>query len=124
MSCQKDRQWSSIDETDSSPSRYPIYTLFLPAYLTAHGAKLGDGSTSTTYRDYTVAATVGIIGPFLSGYLVQIPRLGRRRSMTITACCAATFAIAFTTVRNEAQNVAFSSMINFWQNAYYGILYA
>ncbi|KIW91693.1 uncharacterized protein Z519_07661 [Cladophialophora bantiana CBS 173.52] len=103
---------------------YPIYTLFLPVYLTAHGAKLGDGSTKTTYRDYTIAATVGILGPFLSGYLVQIPLLGRRRSMAITACCAATFAIAFTTVRNEAQNVAFPSMINFWQNAYYGILYS
>ncbi|EXJ88754.1 hypothetical protein A1O3_01818 [Capronia epimyces CBS 606.96] len=103
---------------------YPIYTLFLPAYLAAHGARLGDGSTYMTYRDYTISSIVGIFGPLLSGYLVQVPLLGRRYSMTVTACCAAAFAIASTTVRNEAQHLAFSSMINFWQNAYYGILYA
>ncbi|KEF51730.1 uncharacterized protein A1O9_12067 [Exophiala aquamarina CBS 119918] len=103
---------------------YPVYTLFLPAYLSSKGAKLGDGSVYVTYRDYTISSTVGIFGPILSGFLVQLKFLGRRRSMTVTACCAAAFAIAFTTAKTEAQNIAFSSMINFWQNAYYGILYA
>jgi hypothetical protein len=37
--------------------------------------------------------------------------------------CAA-FSGAFTSVKNEAQNLSFSCMINFWLNALYGIVYA
>ena len=44
--------------------------------------------------------------------------------MALTAICAAAFAGAFTSVRTEASNIAFSCMVNFWQNAFYGILYA
>lgn len=104
--------------------RYPIYTLYLPIYLANNGADIGDGSTFQTYRDYSISSTVGIAGPILSACLVDIKILGRRRSMALTALCAASFAGAFTSVRTEAGNIAFSSMINFWQNAFYGILYA
>ncbi|XHF99942.1 hypothetical protein AWENTII_003423 [Aspergillus wentii] len=103
---------------------YPIYTLYLPIYLANNGADIGDGSTFQTYRDYSISSTVGIAGPVLSACLVDIKILGRRRSMALTALCAASFAGAFTSVRTEAGNIAFSSMINFWQNAFYGILYA
>ena len=44
--------------------------------------------------------------------------------MAITALCAAAFAGAFTSVRTEGSNIAFSCMISFWQNAFYGVLYA
>ncbi|KAB8245074.1 major facilitator superfamily domain-containing protein [Aspergillus flavus] len=102
---------------------YPVYTVFLPYYLEAHGATLGDGSTYQTYRDWSISSVVGIWGPILSAFLVQVPFLGRRRSMTLTACACAAFSGAFTTVKNESQNLAFSSMINFWLNALYGIIY-
>lgn len=104
--------------------RYPIYTLFLPIYLANNGAHLGNGSTYQTYRDYSISSVVGIFGPILAAVLVNIPRLGRRKSMAITALCAAAFAGAFTSVRTEAANLAFSSMLGFWQNAFYAILYA
>ncbi|KAE8379865.1 major facilitator superfamily domain-containing protein [Aspergillus bertholletiae] len=77
---------------------YPVYTVFLPYYLEAHGANLGDGSTYQTCRDWTISSAVGIWGPMLTG-----------------ACAA--FAGAFTTVKSEPQNLAFSSMISFWPNA-------
>lgn len=93
--------------------RYPVYTVFLPYYLEAHGATLGDGSTYQTYRDWSISSVVGIWGPILSAFVVQVPFLGRRRSMTLTACACAAFSGAFTTVKNESQNLAFSSMINF-----------
>lgn len=104
--------------------RYPIYTLFLPVFLENNGANLGDGSTFQTYRDYCIASTVGIVGPWLAAYLVNIGWLGRRGTMALTAVCAASFAGAFTSVRTEASNIAFSSLINFWQNAFYATLYA
>ena len=98
--------------------------MYLSYYLEAHGAKLGDGSTYQTYRDWTISSIVGIFGPALSAYLVEVPFLGRRRAMTITAFVCAAFAGAFTSVKTEAQNLAFSSMINFWLNALYAIIYA
>jgi hypothetical protein len=104
--------------------RYPIYTLFLPIYLANNGAKIGGGSTYKTYRDYSISSTVGIFGPILSAGLVNVSLLGRRRTMAVTALCAAAFAGAFTSVRSEATNLAFSSLLGFWQNAFYAVLYA
>ncbi|KAF5013019.1 hypothetical protein FDECE_966 [Fusarium decemcellulare] len=103
---------------------YPVYTLYLPVYLQNRGADLGSGSTFQTYRDYSISSTVGIFGPVLATFLVNVPLLGRRRSMALTALCAAAFCGGFTTVRTEGSNIAFSSMISFWQNAFYAILYA
>ncbi|KAL3710994.1 hypothetical protein TMatcc_004791 [Talaromyces marneffei ATCC 18224] len=84
---------------------YPTYTLFLSYYLEAHGADLGDGSNYQTYRDWAVSAVVGILGPALRGM-------------------CAIFAGAFTIIKNEGQNLAFSCMITFWLNAAYSIIYA
>ncbi|KAH8663441.1 sugar transporter [Tricladium varicosporioides] len=103
---------------------YPVYTVFLAYYLAAHGAKLGDGSTYQTYRDLVVSSVVGIFGPILSAWLIEINFIGRRRGMAIMAIVTAAFAGAFTSVQSEAQNLAFSCMIGFWQNGFYAILYA
>ncbi|KAJ3512678.1 hypothetical protein NM208_g15290 [Fusarium decemcellulare] len=103
---------------------YPVYSLYLPIYLENNGAKIGNGSTFQTYRDYTISSTVGIFGPLLSTYMVNIGVLGRRRSMALTALYAAAFSGGFTTVRNEASNLGFSCTISFWQNAFYAILYS
>lgn len=43
--------------------------------------------------------------------------------MAITAAACVAFSGAFTTVKSEAQNLAFSSMTGFWLNAVYAILY-
>lgn len=98
--------------------------MYLPIYLQNNGANLGTGSTFQTYRDYSISSTVGIFGPILATIMVNIPHLGRRRAMAIAALVAAAFCGGFTTVRNEASNIAFSCMISFWQNAFYAILYA
>ncbi|PLB53076.1 sugar transporter [Aspergillus steynii IBT 23096] len=103
---------------------YPLYTLFLPIYLQTNGANLGSGSTFQTYRDYCISSSIGILGPILSTLLVNVRFLGRRRSMALTAICAGAFAGAFTTVRSEGANIAFSSLVNFWQHGYYAILYS
>ncbi|KAJ6098915.1 sugar transporter [Penicillium canescens] len=102
---------------------YPIYTVFLTYYLEAHGAKLGTGGIYQTYRDWSVSSAVGIFGPVFSAVLIQTSFLGRRRTISVTAFACAIFAGAFTTVKNESQNLAFSCMINFWLNALYGVIY-
>ncbi|KAH7126065.1 putative sugar transporter [Dactylonectria macrodidyma] len=103
---------------------YPLYTIFLPYYLAAHGAELGDGSTYTAYRDWTVSSAVGVVGPFVSMYMVSLKLFKSKKSLFIMACICTAFSGAFTTVRTSGQNLAFSSMINFSLNGLYAIIYS
>lgn len=91
-----------------------IHIIFLLYCLAAHGGYLGNGGTYQTYRNYTVSCVVGIFAPILSAYLIQVPLLGRRRAMAMTGPMAGTFLAAFMSLKSEGQNLAFSSMINFW----------
>lgn len=103
---------------------YPLYTIFLPYYLEANGVAVGESSTYITYRDWTVSSIVGVFGPLLSMYMVSTRRLRSRISMAITAAACVAFSGAFTTVKTMGQNLAFSSMVNFWLNALYAVIYA
>ncbi|KAJ9144149.1 Major facilitator superfamily transporter [Pleurostoma richardsiae] len=103
---------------------YPLYTIFLPYYLSAHGASLGEDSNYITYRDWSVSSVVGIFGPFVSMYMVSYRHLRSRRSILLTGAACAAFSGAFTSVRTAGQNLAFSCMINFWLNALYAIVYS
>lgn len=103
---------------------YPLFIIFLPYYLESHGARLGSSSSYQTYRDWTVSSVAGIFGPFLGMAMIATPWLKSRRSIAVSALACAAFSGAFTSVKNEAQNLAFSCMINFWLNALYGIVYA
>ncbi|WYZ42402.1 hypothetical protein EsH8_VI_000101 [Colletotrichum jinshuiense] len=103
---------------------YPLYTVFLPYYLRAHGADLGDASNYATYRDWTVSSVVGVFGPALSMWMVSRERLRSRRSLVLTGAACAAFAAAFTSVKSPAQNLAFSSMVSFWLNAMYAVIYS
>ncbi|KAL2883197.1 hypothetical protein SGCOL_001387 [Colletotrichum sp. CLE4] len=103
---------------------YPLFTLFLPYYLRAHGADLGDSSSYTTYRDWAITSVVGIFGPALSMWMVSNSWLRSRKSLVLTGAACAAFSAAFTSVKNQSQNRAFSCMISFWLNAMYAINYA
>lgn len=104
--------------------RYPLYTIFLPYYLASNGAHFGKQTNYLTYRDWTISSVVGVFGPFLSMWMVSNKWLLSRRSLFIAGAVTAIFSGAFTTVKNDAQNLAFSSMISFWLNALYAIVYS
>lgn len=101
-----------------------MYTIFLPYYLAANGARLGESSNYITYRDWTVSSVVGIFGPMLSMWMVSTRWLRSRISIALTGAACAAFSGAFTSVRTGGQNLAFSCMINFWLNALYSIIYS
>lgn len=103
---------------------YPLYIIFLPYYLAANGAKLDEGSNYITYRNVLVSSVVGIFGPFLSMWMMSHKWFLSRKTLLITALICAAFSGAFTSVRNSAQNLAFSCMINFWLNATYAVVYS
>lgn len=59
-----------------------------------------------------------------AGWMCNVRLLGRRYTMVTGALATMAFFFAYTAVRSEAENVAFSCAIGFCLNIYYGTLYA
>ncbi|ODV89122.1 hypothetical protein CANCADRAFT_32475 [Tortispora caseinolytica NRRL Y-17796] len=103
---------------------YPLFNQFLPSYLQSRGAETGDGSMNTTYKNAAIVDSVSIAGPLIAAPLVQNKYLGRRGTMVIGAILTAIFMFAYTSVRNQAQNLGFSCANSICINIYYGTLFA
>ncbi|KAG8623687.1 hypothetical protein KVT40_008663 [Elsinoe batatas] len=104
---------------------YPLFNVFLPTYLETRGARLGDGSQYTRWRNYALANFSGIPSPILAGFMCKSKFFwGRRGTMIIGALLTMVFFFAYTQVRTAEQNVGFTCTINFCLNIYYGTLYA
>lgn len=125
---------------------YPLYNVFLPQYLESRGAEFGQTSAYVTWRNYTLVNFSGIWGPVLAGWMCNLRVLGRKYTMVIGALVTCVFFFAYTQVslfyfnqhswikaivqanerqvRSQTQNTAFTCVINFCLNIYYGTLYA
>ncbi|EEB96110.1 hypothetical protein MPER_04810, partial [Moniliophthora perniciosa FA553] len=78
---------------------FPLYNAFLTYFLATRGADFGDGSVYITYRNQVILSVIGVPGALLAGYMVEIPRLGRRGSLAISTRA---FILAGTTARSSA----------------------
>lgn len=99
---------------------YPIFNVFLPYYLKSRGAQFGETSSFINNRNYAIANFCGIWGPLVAGGMVEIRRLGRRGTMAIGAVLTMIFLFAYTAIKNQAENFAFTCVISFVLNIYYG----
>ncbi|KAI1084915.1 MFS general substrate transporter [Whalleya microplaca] len=102
---------------------YPLFYVFLSAYLESRGAYEGE-TEFETWRNYALANVSGIFGPILAAWMCNTRLLGRRYTMVIGALLTMVFFFAYTAVSTAAQNVGFSCAIAFCINIYYGTLYA
>lgn len=103
---------------------YPLFSAFLPYYLSSRGADFGDDSLNTTYKNNLIANSVSIGGPIIAGMMCDIPRFGRRGTMCVGALLTMTFMFAYTAVRTASQNLGFSSAISVCICIHYGTLFA
>jgi hypothetical protein len=97
---------------------YPLYTVFLPLYLSAKNAKLDSGnSISQTYKEYCYIAACTIPGPVLAGFVIET-RFGRRYSLAISALITGMFLYLSTLAETNAAVVGFNCtatiVINFF----------
>ena len=97
---------------------YPLYTVFLPLYLSAKNAKLDAGdSISATYREYCYIAACTIPGPVIAGYVIET-RVGRRYALAISALVTGMFLYLSTLAETNAAVVGFNCtatvVINFF----------
>lgn len=99
---------------------YSTFYNFVYIYIGLHGGV----TSSTTYRNTTIDNFVGIFGPIVGGFMVLIPRLGRRGTMAIGAISCMAILFGYTTVRTPLADVGFGLATYFFFNIYYGCLYA
>jgi MFS family permease len=94
---------------------YPLYNVFLPTYLATRGAQFGEQSQSIYWRNYAIANLCSIPSPILAGFMCRSRFFwGRRGTMIIGALITMAFFFAYTQVRNNAQNLAFTCCISFF----------
>jgi sugar phosphate permease len=94
---------------------YPLYNVFLPTYLATRGAEFGEQSQSIYWRNYAIANLCSIPSPILAGFMCRSKLFwGRRGTMIIGALITMAFFFAYTQVRNNAQNLAFTCCISFF----------
>lgn len=103
---------------------YPLFYVFLPDFLKTRGADTGEGTPYFQWRNYMITNTVGIFGPVAGGLMANTPWLGRRYTMVIGALCTMAFFFAYNAIKTAPENLAFTCMIYFFVNVYYGTLYA
>ncbi len=101
----------------------PIYSNFLPEYLAEHGARAGDDSIHTTYRNNYIIILCSLPGTMIGGWLIGLRYIGRKGTLGYSLIITATFLFAFTTARTEAANLGFNCVTTFTQYIMWGALY-
>lgn len=103
---------------------FPLYNAFLPYIQATRGADLHDGSTYITYRNSLIIAVVGIPGCLLGGILVDLPRLGRKGTLAMSACSTGAFLFASTTASTSDALLGWNCAFNFTTSLMYAVLYS
>ncbi|KAK2627631.1 hypothetical protein QTJ16_003597 [Diplocarpon rosae] len=102
---------------------YPLYNSFLPYLQVLKGAELGDGDTSTTYRNSCIIAAAGVPGVALGTALIQIPNFGRRGALGLFTCLTGTFLYGTTTALTSNSLLGWNCAFNFCSNIMFAVLY-
>ncbi|KAB8303026.1 hypothetical protein EYC80_004480 [Monilinia laxa] len=103
---------------------YPLYNAFLPYIQATRGAEFGDGSTYLTYRNSLIISVLGIPGALIGGYLVEVPRLGRKGTLALSTMATGAFLYASTTAMTSTSLLGWNCAFNFCSNVMYAVLYA
>lgn len=103
---------------------FPLYNAFLPYIQATRGASFGDGSTYITYRNEVIIAVLGIPGCILGGFLVELPRFGRRGALAVSTAGTGVFLFASTTATTSNALLGWDCAYSFMSNIMYAVLYA
>jgi len=103
---------------------YPLYNAFLPYIQDTRGADFGDGSTYLTYRNSLIIAVLGVPGALLGGWLVEVPRFGRKGALAASTVLTGIFLYASTTALSSSALLGWNCAFNFFSNIMYAVLYS
>jgi hypothetical protein len=78
--------------------------------LLRNNVSSGDGSVTDTYREYVYIYLPGVIGSILSLFSVQLPLLGRKWSLVISAALQGLAMAIYTQVKNTPGYVGLNAL--------------
>ncbi len=102
---------------------YPLYNAFLPYIQATRGADFGDGSTYLTYRNSLIIAVLGIPGALLGGWMVELPLLGRKGTLSIATILTGVVLYGSTTAVNSNALLGWNCGFSVASNVMYAVLY-
>lgn len=97
---------------------------FLPIILLRNEVSSGSGSTAETYRHYIYIYLPGILGAVLGLFSVQLPLIGRKWSLVISAILQGLAMAMYTQVYNTAGYVGLNAFEYIMQTYFNAVLYA
>jgi hypothetical protein len=83
---------------------------FLPIVLLRNNVDAGDDTVTDTYREYVYIYLPGIIGAILALFSVQLPLIGRKWSLVISAALQGLSMAMYTQVRTTAGYVGLNAL--------------
>lgn len=103
---------------------FPLYNAFITVFFTLRGADFGDGSLDTTYRNLVILSVIGVPGAIIGGFLVDLPIIGRKGTLSISTLLTGLFLFISTTARSSNALLGWNCAYSFTSNIMYGVLYA
>ncbi|KAI0822076.1 MFS general substrate transporter [Trametes gibbosa] len=103
---------------------FPLYTGFIPLFLSTRGADFGDGSIDVTYRNQVILSVVGLPGALIAGWMVDLPYLGRKGTLATSTIATGVLLFAATTARSSNAFLGWNCAYSVTSNIMYGVLYA
>ncbi|PYH91088.1 sugar transporter [Aspergillus ellipticus CBS 707.79] len=103
---------------------FPLYNNFLPYLQQTRGIQFGDGSTYITYRNSLIIAAVGVPGSLVGGVMVEMPRFGRKGTLSLATLLTGAFLLASTTAQTSASLLGWNCAYSFTSSLLYAVLYA
>ncbi|PCH42927.1 MFS general substrate transporter [Wolfiporia cocos MD-104 SS10] len=101
-----------------------LYNSFLPYLLAHRGAKFGDSTYYTTYRNEVILGAIGVPSAFFAGWAVEQRYLGRKGALALSAGLTGVFLFASTTARSSNALLGWNCGYALASNIMYGVLYA
>ncbi|KJR87211.1 major facilitator superfamily protein [Sporothrix schenckii 1099-18] len=103
---------------------YPLYNAFLPYIQATRGAHFGDGSTYLTYRNSLIVAVLGVPGALIGGWLVELPRFGRKGTLALSTAVTGVFLYGSTTALTSNALLGWNAAFSFASSVMYAVLYS
>ncbi|KAL4884031.1 major facilitator superfamily domain-containing protein [Aspergillus karnatakaensis] len=97
---------------------------FLPIILLRNNVDAGASSVTETYRQYIYIYLPGIIGAIIALFSVQLPLLGRKWSLVISAALQGLSMALYTQVKTTAGYVGLNALEYIMQTYFNAVLYA
>lgn len=103
---------------------FPLYNAFLPYIQAQKGVEFGDSNTYIVYRNNLIIAVLGIPGAIIGGVMVQLPRIGRKGTLSLFTALTGVFLFVSTTATSSNALLGYNCAFNFCSNVMFAVLYS